>query len=89
MENTRQHTDEALWEAFIQGEEAAFEALYKRFYPLLYSYGYRMTGDKMLADDVIQNLFMKLFQDSKKLFAITHVRAYLFSAFRNRLLNAL
>ena len=48
-----------------------------------------MTGDKMLTCDIIQNLFMKLFQDSHKLLAINNVRAYLFSAFRNRLLNAL
>lgn len=88
-EYTRQHTDEAFWEAFIQGEESAFEELYKRFYPLLYSYGYRMTGDKMLVSDIIQNLFMKLFQDSARLLPINNVRAYLFGAFRNRLLNAL
>lgn len=81
--------EQKLWNSFIQGNLAAFEGIYKQYYPLLCAYGIRLAGDKELVTDTIQDLFVKLILNCKKLGTTDNVKAYLFCAFRNKLLDAL
>lgn len=74
------------WQAFQQGNAAAFEQLFRNFYPGLFAYGRRFTTDRALLEDVLQELFLVLWQQRPDLH---HVPAYLYRAFRNRLFRAL
>lgn len=87
MEDTK-HTDIELWKAFLRGESAAFEKVYRRFYPQLYAYGIRMVGNRELVVDTIQDLFVKLILNYRNLHLTDNPEAYLFCAFRNKLLDA-
>ena len=55
-------TDDAkLLLAFTRGDEDAFEALYERLYPSVLNVAYRMLGDRDAAEDVAQEVLLKLY----------------------------
>jgi DNA-directed RNA polymerase specialized sigma24 family protein len=70
------------------GDRAAFEALFRLHYrPLCgFAMGYLKDGDK--AEDLVQDLFFRLWLDREKVNVTTSVKAYLYAAVRNRCLNA-
>lgn len=43
-----------------QGDKQALEALYDQYEKLLYSFSYRVTGQKELSEEVVQEVFIKL-----------------------------
>lgn len=83
------HNDIELWNAFLKGENIAFERTYRRFYPVLYAYGIRLVGNRELVVDTIQDLFVKLILNYKNLHPTGNPDAYLICAFRNKLLDAI
>lgn len=70
------------------GDRASFEALFRLHYrPLCaFAMGYLKDGDK--AEDLVQDLFFRLWLDREKVNITTSVKAYLYAAVRNRCLNA-
>jgi RNA polymerase sigma factor (sigma-70 family) len=74
-----------LWEAFRGGEAAALAALFEAYYPALFSYGFKLTGDEELVKDCIQNLFQKLWRRRSGIGSVLVVKAYLFKALRHHL----
>lgn len=70
------------------GDRKAFEALFRMHYrPLCgFALGYLKDADR--AEDLVQDLFFRLWLDRSKLSITTSVKAYLFAAVRNRCLNA-
>lgn len=70
------------------GDRTAFEALFRHHYrPLCaFALGYVKDGDK--AEDLVQDLFFRLWLDREKVTITTSTKAYLFAAVRNRCLNA-
>ena len=56
----RYATDSELWQAFKEGDRAAFTQLYNLHIEDLLSYGYRVTSDRQLIKDSIQDLFLHL-----------------------------
>lgn len=81
--------DTGLWNACLTGSRPAFERLYKRYFPLLYVYGMKLIADREQVQDTIQDLFIKLIQNKDQLSDIGNLKAYIYRAFRNRLLDAL
>lgn len=81
--------DRQVWQAFQQGDPAAFQQLYNRYYPLLYRYGRRFTPDTDLIKDAIHDLFLKLYNQRLATGDVQTPAAYLLRAFRNVLLNQL
>jgi len=68
---------------FLAGNELAFSRLYLLFFDDLLMYGRRVSGDDLMVEDAIQDLFIKLYQkrivleDNKKL------RPFLFRSLKN------
>jgi RNA polymerase sigma factor (sigma-70 family) len=52
--------DVELYQQVQQGDKQALEALYDRYEKLLYSFSYRVTGQKELSEEVVQEVFIKL-----------------------------
>lgn len=48
-----------LWR-FYQGDEASFEALFQRHYDMVYGVLFRLTGTREQAEDLAQEVFLKL-----------------------------
>jgi RNA polymerase sigma-70 factor, ECF subfamily len=71
-----------------RGDPAAFEALFRTHYEALCSFAVRYTDSSAIAEELVQDMFARLWTDRAKWPAPRNRRAYLFTAVRNRALNA-
>lgn len=78
-------TEALLWQNFKLGSKAAFEEIFTLFHEDLYRYGSKMTKNGPLLDDVIQELFLELWQNKEQLADVISVKGYLFRALKFKL----
>ncbi len=78
-----------LIERLKAGEEAAFQSLFRDYYPLLCVYAKRLTGDADGAREVVQDLFVRLYENRAALPTLGSLKSYLYAAVRNACLNQL
>lgn len=55
-------THEELMARYVAGDPQAFDALYQAVSPIVFSQLLRMTGDRALAEDLLQISFLKLYR---------------------------
>ena len=58
-------SDQSLLDALIKGEETAFEKIYKSYFALLQNYSASIVGDSEAALEIIQNIFVALWENSR------------------------
>ncbi len=87
MKNPDQsHKDEkSLWQAFQDGDEQAYELLYRNYFSLLYRYGRKFTPNINLIEDCIQDLFIGLWKGRQQLQQPASVKNYLLKSLRLRI----
>lgn len=83
------HSKPELLLRIAQGDEAAFTQLFKQYAKLLYSFLYEHTDSPQLADDLVQDIFTKLWLTRESLPNIKNIHAYLFTLARNHVINDL
>lgn len=71
----------------ISGDKKAFEMLFNDYYEKLGNFAYHYLKDKDNAEDVVQELFSKLWINREKLNVETSINSYLHGAVRNACLN--
>ena len=69
------------------GDARALEALFREYYACLCDFAVRYVGEVSAAEDLVQDLFADLWARRANWTPRESVRAYLFSAVRNRALN--
>jgi RNA polymerase sigma-70 factor (ECF subfamily) len=84
LENQTQ--DITIWESFKKGDQEAFRQLFRQYYPSLFLYGQKITSDKELLEDSIQDLFAELWLSPSKTH-VQSVRAYLLKALQYKLIK--
>jgi len=72
-----------------RSDEEAFAGLYHFYYPQVYSFIIKYIPAATLADDLTQEVFIKIWEKRAHLAAVRSFRAYLFISARNHTLNAL
>ena len=82
-------SNQLLWDAFRQGDEQAFTAIFLEQYDALYNYGVKLVGDEELVRDSMQELFQKLWERRATLEAVEGIKPYLFKALRHRISDQL
>jgi RNA polymerase sigma-70 factor (ECF subfamily) len=83
-------TDEALMAAIMAGDTVAFDALYDRYADLVYSASLRVLGDRQLAEDAAQDVFVRLWQRPESFVAARgRFLSWLMSVARNRAVDEL
>lgn len=87
--NTDIKTDTDVWDQFRKGCPQAFSDIFHRHYRYLYNYGSKLTPDKDLIKDSIQELFIILWQSRSRLSATQSIKFYLLKSFRRHLIKAL
>lgn len=80
-------SDKYLVLSAAHGSQVAFVALFHRYKNKLYGYTLRLTSSEVLAEDIVQDVFMKLWADHSSLAAIDNFGGYLFRMSRNHVLN--
>lgn len=79
--------DQAHWTALIGGDKNALGALFDAYARQLLVYGYRICGDKTLARDAIQDIFVNIWLYRANLAPEVQVKFYLYKSLRRNLLK--
>lgn len=69
------------------GDAAAFERLYERYRTPLANFLYKMSWDRALAEELLQDVFMSLWRTAARFEARSAVSTYLYTMARNAYLN--
>jgi RNA polymerase sigma-70 factor (ECF subfamily) len=67
--------------------DSGFESLFKSLYAALYRYANNLLKDEMQADEVVQETFLKLWEQRSALKIETNIQAYLYRTVHNRIMN--
>ena len=78
-----------IWDNFRNGQENAFVLIYNQFIDTLYNYGERLTDDRELIKDSVQDLFVDLWKNKEKPPQVTSVKYYLFKAYKRKVIKNL
>ena len=78
-----------LIERIKTGDLVAFEQLFRKYYNELCGYAYQYFSDRDTVEDIVQNLFYKLWQRRERLEIHSSFRAYLYKAVYNNTLQVL
>lgn len=76
-----------LWIATVAGDQDAYALLHKSLYPSLYHYLLKMVKDEELADDLLQDVFIKIWTKRVQIGEMKNVKAYFFTAARSTAIN--
>ncbi|MFY7908510.1 MAG: RNA polymerase sigma factor [Emticicia sp.] len=74
-------TDQELLADIANGDSRAFEILYRRYFSKLYGAAYKRLQDNELTKEVVQELFVSLWERREKL-PIENIENYLFSSIK-------
>lgn len=78
-----------LWRLVRDGDEQALENLYKQVFSILSHYAQSITGERQTAEEVVQDVMLRLWQNRSALIVHGSFRAYLFQSVHNQALNVL
>jgi len=83
MASVKQLDDAGLVESLREGRRAAFEEIYQRYWCKLYSVAYYQTGVREEAEELVQEVFLKLWSRRAEV-VIRHLGLYLTVAIKNQ-----
>ncbi len=81
--------DTILVQLALQGDQQAFEALINRYKKSLFELIYHYVGEYYEAEDILQHVYLKLYQSLSTLKPDQHIRSWLFTVARNRCMDFL
>lgn len=81
--------DDILVQKIRDGSEKAFREIYDRYHVQMFFIAKRYLKDANLAEDAIQDIFVKLWEKRQKLDHVNSIGSYLFTMVRNHVLNML
>lgn len=84
-----ENEDQILLDQLKSGDYSAYELIFKKYYKTLSVKAYFMLEDDMEAEDLVQNLFISIWQNNLFLSVNTSVKAYLIRSVHNRCLTVL
>lgn len=83
------HNESALLEQVAQGEPEAFAALFYAYHQQLAEYIYRLTDSMEMTQDIVQDVFIKIWTKRETLPSLNSFTHYLFILSRNHAFNCL
>lgn len=78
-----------LIERLRQGDEAAFDAIFRAWYPSLVRAAESLVRSRAVAEEVVQDVMLELWKRRENIATDSSPQAYLFQSTRNRSLNYL
>lgn len=81
------HSDETLLKLICENNDtSAFEEVYSRYFKILFNYVFSKVNDQFVAQEIVQVLFIRLWQSRSKA-QIQLCRPYLFSSVKNLIIS--
>jgi len=72
-----------------EGNKREFERVYFDFFDVLYALGIQYTSDRYMAESIVQDTFLKLWEVRESLLPETNIRNFLYTLTKNSCLNYL
>jgi RNA polymerase sigma-70 factor (ECF subfamily) len=79
--------EKTLFNNIKQGDEIAFEQLFKTYYSHLCLFATKILADNNSAEEIVQDFFVKLWEKRKEIFIDSSLKNYLFRSVKNLCLN--
>jgi RNA polymerase sigma-70 factor (ECF subfamily) len=80
--------DAVLVRAFLKGDGDSFAALVDRHMPMVYKFTYRYVGNADAANDIVQDVFIKVWKNIKKFDQGKNFKTWLLTIAKNTALDA-
>ena len=77
------------WQKIKNNEESALEKIYKAAYKYLVNYARAITGNVQMAEEVVQDVFLKIWQNRSEISIKVSFKAYLLHSIHNNALNVI
>lgn len=81
------YTDNELADLLQESDQLAYAEIYRRFKGVLHLHAYKKLGDFEEAKDVVQEVFLILWEKRERLHVSTNLSGYVYQMLRNRILN--
>ena len=79
--------NESIGTLLAQRDEAAFEQMFKTYFKRLHAYSFTILRDEIQAEEMVQQVFFKLWERNENLSLTGSVSSYLYRAVHNESLN--
>lgn len=87
MSNPDFNYDQILIERLRGGDESALTELYNKFWQSLFMSSYNVLKDKELCEDIIQDIFMNIWNNREKLEINISLKGYMYACARYQVFN--
>ncbi|WP_164122837.1 RNA polymerase sigma-70 factor [Sphingobacterium sp. xlx-130] len=81
------HQERLLLLALNAGSESALDYFFYKFYPLLFLFAKRLMNDEAASDEIVQDVFVKLWQGKHSFQTVASLKAFLYISTKNGCLN--
>jgi len=78
-----------LFEEIRNDNEYAFKELFVEYFQLMVNYSVKFVEDKQVAENIVADIFVKIWVNRKKIFIKSSIKSYLYKATKNSSLNHL
>jgi RNA polymerase sigma-70 factor (ECF subfamily) len=89
MENRQLKNEEELLARIATGDQRAFTEIFDFYHRYVYAYGRKMTKSEDQANEIVQDVFLKIWLNREKLNEVNNFGAYLNRVVRNHSLNVI
>lgn len=87
MKNVQPYTDEELLILLSRGDKVAFRAIYDRYQKKIASFAYLLTESETTTDEIVQEIFVKLWENRQKLKDVKKFNSWLHMVIRNHVVD--
>lgn len=83
------YTEQELLKLVAEGDRNAFTQIYNNYRNKIYSIAFELTESTTVSEEIVQDVFLKIWVKRDSLHEVEHFRAYLFTITRNYVFTAL
>lgn len=80
-------SEKQLLEKIANGDEKAFELVFKKYYAVLCCFAMRFLPEKPVTEEIVQEFFLKFWENRKSISIETSLKSYFFRSVQNRSLD--
>ncbi len=71
-----------------KGDRTAFEKLFKKFYPRLHVFAFKVVRNKEIAEDIVQDIFIRLWEKKENIKPV-NIEGFIFKVLKNQCISYL
>lgn len=81
--------EKKIWQNLKAGDKKALELIFHRYQEDLFQYAVKFCGNRQMAEDHLQNLYLKIWKRRERLGEVQSIKTYLWVALRRDLIQTL